>query len=298
MERINFNTQIITKDKGFGLSNFLRKTTEKVANRVSINLGGLNTLDTTIVAPEMVEGILNDESLAQILDFSNSINGSIGIPETDSVIIRSSARHPKNKNSEPAVLAQNINSKGKKYEYLTDGERTQLYNVADFKNCLSPGTWLLIHSDNCLLQTNGVHARMHESNFGNELLAGTKVLQSRELEMVGEKKPSLKANQSSSRVISHYKLTNLLNLDTKTLQKMILDGVDEAIINGVTVKLKNLSSDQVEDLVGILSNESDDLLWAHESGQKLKGSLATTEIRIYPTLEKGIGSRIQVLDVD
>ncbi len=232
------------------------------------------------------------------MKFSNKANRRIGLPQTDSLILRSAYITPGTRLSEPALLIDNLNSPQPTYNYLDENVKTKLASHKEFTNFLRPNTHLLIHDDNYDLQRGGIHVRTTESISGAELFFGTDALQTRELEMETKKRPSIRINISHPPVSSHYKMAELFNIDPADIERMCDEGIGYLEKNGKSIRLRNIDKAKALKLVHDIKKDKEALLEAHNIGQEMKGERAVVESRIYRKLPGGQGRRVQALDID
>lgn len=293
--RINGNTQIISGN-GLDAEAVLRAAPPKVSTRVTINRRNLNRLATTVVAPDAAHN-LDAEDLCGILRFSNEVNEYIGLPETDSLILRSSYRRSGSR-SEPALLVRGITKGEPEYEFLEEGKKTRIRHLSDFTGYLRPSTYLIIHDDNYELQMRGIHARTRELETGAELLFGTDCLQTRELEMEEKRKPSIRVNVSYRGAPSVYKISGLFTGLSDIVNDMFRTGIDFLQTDVRNIRLRNIDYQKAMQLVFNILRDEEALVEMHKTGQDMRGQHAVVESRLYINLPSGVGRRVQILDID
>ena len=129
--RLNSNTAYLDKYP-WSINNLIRHVPDKIKNRLKINSHGLNKM-TTVIVPPGQQNNLDQNFLNSIIRFSGLVNKNIGLPETDSLVIRTAKAYffsldGYNSNqefSEPMVLASCIGSEQQKLLLKTEGEPTQ-----------------------------------------------------------------------------------------------------------------------------------------------------------------------------
>ena len=282
-------------DPGVSLERFRKEGPRKVATRLEMNEHGLNRLSTTIVTPEKAK-YLGFEDLLKILKFSEEVNARIGLPKTDSLIIRTSYISP-GKPSEPALLINNLTG-NTTYSYLDEDKKVRLNSLEEFTRFLRPHTYLMIHDDNYELQMNGIHVRTSELLHGSELLFGTDALQTRELEMEKKKRPSIRINVSRDGVVSHYGMAALFSIPSTIIDKMFDQSCEYLSANGISIRMRNIDREKAKLILQRIQKDRESLLELHRIGEELHGTHAVVESRIYHTLPGGLGRRVQALDIN
>ena len=265
--------------------------TEKVQKRLQINMAGLNGLATTIVFPSFAESLDNSD-LKKIISYSNGVNANISLPQTDDLIIRSSAAPFNNlfskqrvEMSEPALLAKNVSS-SPTFQLLESKQKVSC--LQDFL-VMVKGSFLMIHDDNYNLQTGGFHGSIYENRHDAELYFRTGSLQARNMGDPELRHPTLRINSRN--------LDYLFGFNPESLAQK-LDNTGLASNLNCVIRTLNCDNETAFSLADSLQKHKEIILSAFKSVRKLFGNRSVAEFRIYQDNPGWVGQKLHILDVD
>lgn len=297
-QKINQNTLYVTGYPSHcSLEQLLWTIPPKIKTRVVINVSELNHLPTIIVQSESVAN-LTQEALIQMLEYSNTLNAQIGLPETQDLIIRSAekktfrtgkrSRSPKF--SEPAILLQNLGRSNSKYKLLEKaGLGTNPISFEEFVEAIGTQTFLLIHPDHDKLQTEGLHGALVVNDAGCELACATGVPHARNL-------VDSKLDAPVIRISSNH-LEDIFQIDPFFAAVAIQKGIGKSF-RGIPeiYSLNNQSPKEGLRVFKIAQKNAAYILNTYQKVIDIFGEEAVMEFRIYPG--ESIRSPLHVLDVN
>lgn len=296
-QKINKNSLIICGNpSSTPLEQLTLTVPPKIKTRLILNETGLNGLATTIVRASVIQK-LNRTNLAEILNFSNSVNQGIGLPKTRDLIIRTAKKPFYGINrtpvfSEPASLVQNLGLDNEKYTLLTDGDiPRKLTSLQKFLNILQPDTYLMVHDDNWFMQKQSVHGRFVDSNEGAELVIGTNTLHARSLGTGSTDAPFIRINTSRPEYF--------FRINPQFLESLVSEKKTMAETSYVNIQCKNFSKpNHALRVYEETRSHSLDLMVFYERSVELFGVGSVMEFRLYPPTVPNRDTRLHVLDVN
>jgi hypothetical protein len=294
--RLNSNTAYLD-NYSWGIDNLIRYVPDKIKNRLKINSHGLNKMTTVIVSPGQQKN-LNQEFLNSVINFSALVNESIGLPKTNSLVIRtakanffSPGGNISNQNlSEPMVLASHIGSGQQKL--LLKSEKTptqQIASLQELSNIFPYDKYLLIHDDNEKLQKEAVH--------------GTFVITDNVSEIV-IRKGSLHARNMTSKEFPHLKFTSgkpdyLFEIDPYTLSGLVKGEVVNVKSPRINIEGYTLTGSVAHFISKEAKIFSEEILEKYKKVTKLFGENTVMEFRLYPQIQTlPYSNRMQILDAN
>ena len=302
--QLNKNSIIIAKNIPESLRFYINILPNKIKKRLQINEAGLNGLATTVIDSQIVRA-MNEKDFIKILHLSNQINQGLGLPPANSLVVRT-ARPYQNRNganhngvsvSEPMLLAINIEEDKRKLILKENGQSIKLNSISDFVKRVPDDTFLMIHDDNELLQTQAYHIKVRKSESGAELNIGTGILHARELDNPDSLIPSIQINTPNFEDL--FKYENSYSFDINTVLKGLREPKHPVkSLNQTTFSFNNINFKTAAVILKTLNQDKFLIQEAVERANNIFGEGSVVEIRDYQIPEGGIGQKIHVLDVD
>ena len=280
--RLNSNTYLYPRS----VSN-LSSAPEKIKKRIAINQSGLNGLATMIIPPEITHH-LTSRDLVNIIKKCNSINNNIGLPPTDSLVIRSAAINQFGCFSEPGLLVKNLEFK-EVFQSLGNDSAGKYHSLSEYLSDLSANTFLMIHDDNYRLQIQSLQGRIGQSSDGFELFVGTGILHPRDIDRQSNTEPTIRISaQSIEDLIDFPIAAPIANYACE--HTYVHRGANATFFNADIFQAGQLSRRLLREKYLIY------MLYA-KTTQHFPHPEAV-EFRIYPLPEGSIGTKAHVLDLD
>lgn len=294
--RLNVNT-LCLDNLAWDMESLMFRVPDKIKNRLKINLYGLNQMTTVIVAPNQQQN-LDQDFLDAIIRFSDSINESIGLPETENLIVRTAqvnsfslgkAKGSGQKFSEPMVQVINVGSEEQQLLLHTEGKPERQINSLQELSAIFPhDKYLLIHDDNERLQKRAVHGTFLITDYVSELVIRTDSLHARNI--VSDKYPHIKFTSDDPEY--------LFSVDPNTLSFMVRGGEISAHSPRIDIRGRNLTGRTAKYISKEIQGFSWEIFEKYAKATEIVGKKAVMEFRLYPPTGFENQRRLHVLDIN